>query len=270
MNQYFEDRWIESIRRLALGIECTDPLTRMRIGHPLIVRMDGVPEALPSWRRDPRTRPWDEADSLKTIRRKDSCRHIVLQRPGLTGPLAIRFEDREQRYVPRRIRIALPAPIGGGRQVRPALFPGAAYPLPAGVVGMRGRVTRSGAPLRWARVEARRVTDNVLVGRGQGDQHGEFVLILDAEASRGAELILPLRIRVTVFGPDTAPDPAAHAGSALDPLWDLPLEHATIDVAGAEVLAGERLPAGYVSRPGTIREVEFSWHGLVREEFDFS
>jgi hypothetical protein len=270
MNQFLESRFSESVRRLALGIECTDALLRMRVGMPIEVSMDGIPRPRPSHQRDPGGSRWDVQSVLEVIERHDSCRHVVLLRAGIEESVAIRIRDARQRYVARRIEVELPEPIGGGRAVRPALFPAAAYPLPAGAVGMRGRIERDGAPMRWARAEARRATDDVLVGRAHGDQHGEFVLLLQPEASRGADLILPLQVRVTVFGPGTAPDPEAVEGSAIDPLWDLPMEDAAIGAGGEETLRGERLPAGYVSRPNSSREVEFGWHGLVREEFDFS
>jgi hypothetical protein len=60
------------------------------------------------------------------------------------------------------------------------------------------------------------------------------------------------------------------AGADVDPLWDLPLEEADLTAAGEAVLGGRVLPAGYVSRPNSIRDVQFSWNGLVRSEFDFS
>ncbi|MQA90391.1 MAG: hypothetical protein GEU90_09155 [Gemmatimonas sp.] len=270
MNEFLPAHYVESIQRLALGIECTDPLIRSRIGWPVRVTRDGSPFPIPSWKRDPDASRWEVPTVLEVLPRSDSCRHAVLLKSTTAEPIGLRIVDRSQRFVPRRLSIRLDEPIGGGRRVRPALFPGAAYPIPPGAVGVRGRILRNGEPMRWARAEARRTTDDVLVGRGFGDEHGEFVLVLEAEAGRGADLILPLTVTVIVFGPDVEADPDDFPDAAIDPLWDLPVEEAVIGPIGEEVLAGERLPAGYVSRPGSTRDVEFSWHGFVREEFDFS
>lgn len=270
MNEFLEDGWVESVRRLALGIELTDPLLRSRIGWPVEVSLDGPPKPRPSWQRSPPLSTWAGAMPASVLERHDSCRHVLLLNGAIDGPVAIRVQDRTQRFVPRRLGIEMPGPIGGGRRVHPALYPGATYPLAAGVVGLRGRIQRDGLPLRWARAEARRTTDDLVVGRAHGDEHGEFLLLLTSESSRGAALTLPFRARVTVFGPDVPPDPGADPVAAMDPLWDLPLEEVALGPAGDTVLAAEELPDGYVSRPGSTAEVEFSWHGLVREEFDFS
>jgi hypothetical protein len=152
--------------------------------------------------------------------------------------------------------------------IRPALFPGAAYPLPAGAVGCRGRVTQvaDGAPLRWARVLAER-GDGTVVGRAHGDENGEFLLLLNSAVVVGADLALPLAATVTVFGPGVPPSPSP-GDPADDPLWDLPLEAADDTGFGEQVLAGEVEPDGYVA--GSVRTVEFGLDGLRSEEFDFS
>lgn len=270
MNEILASRWSESVRRLALGIEPTDPLIGSRIGQRVDVTLDGTPWPLPRRLRDPGASPWEEPTVLTRVDRHRSCRYAILQGPAVEDPVALRFEDPTQRYVPRRLLVRLPDPIGTGRRVRPTLHPGAAYGLPAGAVGVRGRIVRDGEPLRWARAEARRSVDDVLVGFAHGDQHGEFLLVLDQAASRGADLILPLEVEVTVLGPDTAPDPDDFPDADTDPLWDLPVEEVDLTVGAEEVLAGRTRPGGYASRPGSIRTVMLSWHGLVREEFDFS
>jgi hypothetical protein len=245
VNQVLDAAWSETLHRLALGIEPADPLRASRIGFPVEVAVEGG----------------------RTIGRRDSCRHALLFRPGLAGPLPLRFSDWARRYVPRRLNVALAAPPEAGRIVRPALFPGAAYDVPAGAMGIRGTITRGGAPMRWARAEARRTTDGAVVGRAHGDDRGEFVLLVSADAVVGAELLLPVRVRVRVFGPDAAPVPPPAAAD--DALWDLPLEEAPL--AGADaVLAGEALPPGYATRPNAEREVELGLDGLGSEAFDFS
>jgi hypothetical protein len=270
VNEFLDSSWDELVSRMALGIEPTDPLFGSRIGQRVQVALDGIPWLTPPHLRDHAAPPWELQTVLETVARRDTCRHVLVAGPEVEDPVDLRFQDPTQRYVPRRLRIRLPAPIGSGRQIRPALFPGAAYGPPAGSMGLRGRILRGGAPMRWARVEARRVVDDLLVGVAHGDEHGEFLLVLDPAASRGADLILPIEVTVTVFGPDVAPDPAAVADADADPLWDLPLEEADLTVAADGVLAGRTLPPGYASRPNSIRDVQFSWNGLVREQFDFS
>lgn len=267
-NEFLASRWDERVTRLALGIEPTDALRRSRIASPLEVAADGVPYPQPRALRDPRAGPWDEADVLRRVQRRDTCRFVLTLKPGTAGPLDLRFLDRMQRFVPRRLSIHLPDPVGGGRVVRPALFPGAAYPLPAGALGVRGRVLRGGEPLRWARVEARRLSGGDVVGRAHGDEHGEFLLLLEPAAATGAELPRPLRVRIAVFGPDEPPDPEEATDPGVDPLWDLPLEEAELDGGGAAALDGTRLPDGY--REGVSREVVIGLGGPGREEFDFS
>lgn len=267
-NEFLAPRWDELVARLALGIEPTDPVRRSRIAWPLEVAADGVPYPAPRHLRDPRSGPWDEADVLRRVERRDSCRFVVTLRDGMEGPLELRFLDRGQRFVPRRLRIHLPDPAGGGRIVRPALFPGAAYPVPTGALGVRGRVLRGGEPMRWARVEATRLSGGAVVGRAHGDEHGEFLLLLEPAAAAGAELPRPLRVRVAVFGPDEPPDPDDAPDPAADPLWDLPVEEALLDGSGAGALEGTHLPGEY--REGVSREVVIGLGGPGREKFDFS
>jgi hypothetical protein len=270
VNEFLSTKFVERVDRLALGLEPWDTMRGSRVPHSLDVVIDGVPYAPPRHLRDPKGGPWYVADLLERIPRHASCRHVLVYRTGLTDPLDLQLVDRNHRYVPRRLRIRLPDPVESGRVCRPALFPGAAYSLSAGVLGVRGRVSRGGAPMRWARVEASRTGDGTIVGRAHGDHHGEFLLLLDARAAVGAELSFPIGVDVTVFGPGTAPVPEPGAGAELDRLWDLPLEEAQISALGERVLSGEELPAGYVSLPNSSREVEIVPGGPVREEFDFS
>ncbi len=260
-NEFLAPVWDEFATRLALGIEPADALRNSRIGRPVEVAADGVPYPAPGGA--PR-------DVLRRLGRRNTGRFAIALHDGLAGPVDLRFLDRTQRFAPRRLRILLPDPVGRGRIVRPALFPGAAYDVPTGALGLRGRVLRGGAPMRWARVEARSVPGGEPVGRAHGDAHGEFLLLLAPGAAIGADLPRPLRVRVTIFGPDTAPDPDDAPDAAADPLWDLPLEAADLTAAGAATLTGTRLPDGYVSRPGSTREVVVGLEGLGREEFDFS
>src|SRR5690606_9630870 len=121
---------------------------RMRIGTPLQVTRDGIPHPTLSHLAGPGVNRWHQPNVLEVIERHDSCRHVLLLRDGIAESVSIRITEGWQRFVPRRIGIELPDPIGRGRAVRPALFPGAMYGVPAGAVGMRGRIERDGAPMR--------------------------------------------------------------------------------------------------------------------------
>lgn len=255
--------------RLGLGIEPADAVTGGRIAHPLTVAVDGVPLPPTRLRRDPGASPWTPQDVLERLPRTHACRYRLLLRPGLPPELPVRLWDDSRRHVPRRLEAAMlnvlhtpPAPWG--RIIRPALFPGAAYGVPAGSVGCRGTVTRGGVPLRWARVEAR--VDGVVVGRAHGDDRGEFLLLLGPGAATGPDLAFPIQATVTVFGPDPPPPPGPD--QALDPLWDLPLE--VVPPAGAGgVLAGTLHPPGY--RAAAVpRVVSFGPDGLRGEPFVFT
>lgn len=267
-NSFLPPRWDELVTRLVLGLEPTDPLRRSRIAVPLEVAADGVPHPLSRALRPAGAGPWDEHDVLRRVQRRDTCRFALTLRDGVGGPARLRFLDRSQRYVPRRLAIHLSDPLSGGRVVRPALFPGAAYPLPAGALGVRGRVLRDGAPMRWTRIEARRPGGGEVVGRAHGDALGEFLLLLAPEAATGAEMPRPLRVRIAVFGPDDPPEPPPGGEAGADPLWDLPLEEADLTGDGSAALEGARLPDGY--REGSSREVVIGLDGPGREEFDFS
>jgi hypothetical protein len=280
MNTLLPSRYDERIQRLALGIEPQDAARGGRTGLPVRVLMDRAPALVP---RDPTANPWEPSDGREAIARNDSCRHRLLLDARTRSPLDLRIVDAAQRFVPRRVSVELPvgsppasppAPPPGsppgsppearlaGRIIRPALFPGAAYPVPAGAVGCRGRVTwGDGQPLRWARVVAER-GDGTVVGRAHGDDRGEFLLLLGSATAVGADLTLPLGAVVTVLGP---PGPLS-GDPADDPLADLPLEAADDSDEGTAVLAGERDPDGYVALAS--RTVEFGLDGLRSEEFD--
>jgi hypothetical protein len=275
MNRFVADSFAENIQRLALGIEPIDAQRRLRIAHPVQVTFDSAPQGLPR----------------SVIERHDSCLHVLryfrladdlvemsIYDAGRRGParqvgfpilpagsVDLRFSDGARRYVPRRLSFPLltaaaadAPPFTPGRRIRrPSLFPGAAYDTSETSTGLRARVLRGGRPMRWARVEARLPGNNVLVGRAHGDDRGEFLLLLGANASPLSDLENPLSVTVTVFGPNVVPAPASPDLPGLDPLWDLPLEIASAPGTPDPVSAGETLPAGYVSTPTSTRDVEF-------------
>ncbi|HET6764774.1 MAG TPA: hypothetical protein VFH27_13910, partial [Longimicrobiaceae bacterium] len=79
-----------------------------------------------------------------------------------------------------------------------------------------------------------------------------------------------LEVRVDVYGPDAAPDPAAHPEWAVDPLWDLPVETVPLPGDPDDVSDGTALPAGYVVRAGSSRAVTLELGRFSSESFDFS
>jgi hypothetical protein len=265
-NLFVAARYDEFLTRLAVGIEPRDPLTGFRVPFALRVSVDGKP--LPPPRRPAPAAPWwDPDDGRERIPRSDTCRHVLVFRKGTKDPLGVRVADPSRRYVPRRLALRLPTPASTGRVVKPALYPGACYDVPAGALALRGRVKRGGEWMRWVRAEAVRTADAAVVGRAHGDERGEFLLLLEPAAVNTAELEIPVDLKVTVYGPDTAPDPSAHPESATDPLWDLPLEEVPLG-GGTDVLAGTALPAGY--REGAHDTVSFGPDGPASVEFVFT
>lgn len=219
---------------LAVGIEPVDPVRGGRPSHPVRIAVEGL---LP-----PR------------FERHDSRRHALRVQPGLAEEIDLRIDERRRRYVPRRLRLDL-AVLPQTR--RPALFPGAGYDYVPRTTGLRGRVTRAGEPLRWARVEARLPGTDTLVGRAHGDDRGEFLLLIAPEAAPFAELTDPLQVAVSVFGPATAPVPDPPGIELEDPYWDLPLEPLAAPGGPDPIADGETLPAGYVATDDSPRVIAF-------------
>lgn len=95
-----------------------------------------------------------------------------LATPGLTSAV-VRVGDERRRYVPRRF--VLPP----GTTSRVALFPGAGFGPHGGTTGLRGEVVdQAGTTVPWARVVARHPTSHRVTGRADGDDRGEFLLLL--------------------------------------------------------------------------------------------
>lgn len=274
MNLFVEERFDESIQRLALGIEPIDALRDRRVGLPLQVAIDRSPPVSPL--------PW--------VRRHDSCVFVVLYRKEINEPaprphLDVRITDapheapmrssrgsrpvasplrQARRWVPRRIRYpilaenAADASPATHRIRRPSLFPGAAYDLPEATTGIRGRVLRGGKPMRWVRVQVQDQGSGRVVGRAHGDDRGEFLLALSPDAGPVGDLVDPISLRLIVFGPGAAPGPPAPPSlPAEDLLWDLPLEVAPAPGIADTVSDGVDLPPGYRASAGGPITVAF-------------
>lgn len=241
MNQFVESRYVEGIHRLALGLEPLDAALGGRIAHPINVIFPEKLQGLP--------RP--------DLERHASCLHVLRYQPGVKDKVNLRFFEESRRFVPRQIEypiltIAQADALNYRNRVRrPVLFPGAAYDSVSLSTGIRGRVERNGKPLRWVRVEARLAPNGAVIGRAQGDDRGEFYLLLSSAASPAHDLTDPLKVRLEVFGPAADPTPANPELPSLDKFWDLPAEVAAVlDPAQPDVdsvSAGTVLPVDYVS-----------------------
>lgn len=256
MNELLPQRFAENVHRLALGLELIDAARGQYLPFPVEIRLEGT---LVMRRRYP-------------IERHDSGRHVLLYRPGLNTHAVVRCLDDARRYVPRRLRIPLPDfeadpdPPLGQRSRRPALFPGAAYDVAETSTGLRGRVRRGTAPLRWARIEATRPDSSLVVGRAFGDDRGEFLLLIASEAMQVGDLITPLPIEVTAFGPAVPPPLPPADVIASDPLWDVPLEQVPDPALPDTVSTGATLPAGYTA--STSRVVNFVPGRIISSEIE--
>jgi hypothetical protein len=255
MNQFLPSRYVETIERLALGIEPMDALHARPLSYELQVEHEA---SLAGLRRPP-------------VERHTSNRYALRYQPGVTTPLDLRFFDLSERVyspehdrrriVPRRLRIPIlsladvetqelteaqaankNAKDFKRRVRRPVFFPGAAYDFTATATGLRGRVIRDGQPMRWARVVATLASTSVVVGRAHGDDRGEFLLLINSAVTTGGATPKPLRIDVSVVGPATAPAPPVPDTEKLDPLWDLPLEILAAPGINDAVATGEQLP----------------------------
>lgn len=281
-NEFLSSRYVEVIERLALGIEPIDSQRAGRLGYPLQVQHEATILGLP--------RP--------QIERHTSNRYALRYQLGITTPLHLRFfdsatpryrpENDRRRIVARRFTIPIltlaeveaqektdadaahtQARDFKRRIRRPVFFPGAAYDFSATTTGLRGRVTRAGLPMRWARVVATLDGSDVVVGRAHGDDRGEFLLLINVNVTTGSAVPNPLGIKVTVSGPKDVlvPDPANLP--ELDPLWDLPVE--TLANPGAADLSatGEKLPWGDADRTEVARVVDFTVGKCLTGEPDF-
>ena len=248
MNEVVPSRFIEQVKRLAVGFEPIDAMHRLR-AHPVEIGVDAAALSLP--------RP--------TIDRHATGRHVLLYSPKLTSPVDVRITDPSARFVPRRLRIPILTPAlaetqpQGQRVRRPTLFPGAAYDV-MDATGVRGRVMRDGKPMRWARVEARG-TGGAVVARAHGDHRGEFLLLVGPGAGPVGDIQPPLTLDLTVMGPAVVPVPSTPDRPDVDPLWDLPLELAALPGAPDPVSAGEQVPANYTA--ATTQQVDLTLGKLL-------
>lgn len=238
---------LQVLHRLALGVEPIDALRRLPIGSRLRVGREVT--RVPGRRRvggvlDPLARRAD-----LPLEANGTGRFKLRHGSDVGATVIVRIDDPTRGYVPRRFQVPLwtlaevDAPAGpyipvGSRLLRPSLLPGSAYPVPPGTTGVRGRIARSGQPVRWARVEALG-PGGLVVGRAHGDERGEFLLVIATTGTLTPPPPPTLDVQLVMYGPPgEPPDPALEriVRSSAPPLpgdLDNPL------------LRGESVPPGY-------------------------
>lgn len=267
-------------QRLALGVRPLDALSGRLAGG--LVRIEIEPH-LPHPGVGPGAaycEPQVPGRSPRMLCRHPSGRYALLYQPGLTDSIHLRLHDHVRRYIPRRLDVPLlteaevmtreAAGTGAdlNRRARaPVLFPAAAYPVHPRDTGLRGRVLRDGAPMRWALVEA--IVPNSdpeqVLARTRTDDRGECLLLLPATAGEGAELPVAVTLRVVISGPPAAPVPADPDLPGRDPLWDLPLEQLAGDSAPDPVADGTAIPAGWRRSDTAPRDISFTLGRILTE-----
>jgi len=273
MNQFLPDKYVETVHRLALGIEPIDAHRRRRLSYPLQVAYYPTPPDL--------LRP--------TIQRHSSNLFAVRYQREIAQQFNLQFFDSarhaykpeydRRRVVPRRLLIPILSlnDVESQEKInkkaftrrirRPAFFPGAAYDFSPTATGLRGRVVRNSQPMRWARVVATLVGETLIVGHAHGDDRGEFLLLINAQAATGSALPNPLRITVTVSGPTPVLTPDPPNLAVTDPLWDLPIETLADPGDDDPVATGVVLPANYTA--SVSRDIEFPLGKCLSEEPEF-
>lgn len=260
MNRFAPARYSETVHALALGVEPVDAAREQPMLMPVMLTHDDRPlgHRRQPFQRHPSNRQVLLYDGYYT----PQARNVDLRLFDQTEPLYSTEHDR-RRFVPRRLRIGLPAlataevTLPEARGCRPHLYPGAAYPVSDSVTGLRAQVMRAATallpsrPARWARVVAgvpaaqASLAQATVVGRAMCDERGEFLLLVRHEAA-AIDFSSTLSVRLFVFAaPEPVPPNAERPG--LDPLWDLPLETPASLADSDPVLRGEALPAGFAA-----------------------
>jgi hypothetical protein len=211
--------------------------------------------------------------------------YILRHRLDITPPAGppvteavIRLDDPARRYIPRRLRVPVwsrqrveepdsdpqATPISAAqRTVAPRLFPGSAYEPVVGTTGVRGRLRDSGqAPVPWPRVQAFGA-QNELLGTAQGDERGEFLLVLLSTGLIPPPAPSTLPIQLAFWAPDpNATQPQDQVLDELDPLRGLLIEDAVRrdpaappGAVNSQVLLGEAIPDGYQPAPVTANSL---------------
>jgi len=264
--------------RLALGVKWLDALTQLPADGPLTSELEAIgsrPLRQTCELRQPGHHALRWAGRLAALLKiaaedkvsappatpTDDQTNFVLRSFAQRAPAGVPYSRSQdpRRYVPRRVALTPiqtdgipPAALDNIRQGW--LWPGANYPLGAKTTAIRGRIRRGASMadaeiVPWARVTVS-LPANILaapdfanepqVGWGHGDDRGEFLVVLGANAvPGGATLPTSMPLRVWVFLPPVGAFDPDHA------LDSLPLEQAESDAIN-DVLRGIAPPPGYV------------------------
>ncbi len=255
--------------RLALGI---DPYDAVLGGAPRLPLCIALERGLPH-QQVPRPRGQPRGAQPHWLTGHATGRFVLSYFPGSGTHADLRIaEARTTRiYQPRRLRVpllsetaaAVQDSAGGAilanRVRRVALMPGAAFPV-TGATGLRVRILRGDAPLRWAHAELRERNPGTgatrTVAHGRSDDRGELVLLLPPEAVQAGELPATHPLEIALFAPAVAPVPATADLPSQDPLWDLPLESVSGPGPEDPVAAATQPPSGFVESAASV-EVPF-------------
>ncbi|GAA1996236.1 hypothetical protein [Microbacterium pumilum] len=195
------------LHRLALGIVVRDAVTDAAVTSSLRVGWEASGHLLP---RDA-TDDWPCVD-FETV---GGGRYRLRDTPRRPALLTVRVNDPSRRYVSRRLSVQLwshdeltdPLPANHiavrSRTLQVWLWPGAAHPLPPGTTAIRGRVVRNGRAVPWTRVSGIGPTGTA-IGRGHGDDRGEFIIRLSDTSQNPVQSSVP--VRVIVRGPTSTPE----------------------------------------------------------------
>lgn len=252
------------LHRLALAIECRDALSNRPVNTSVDVRYRRLATATqptPGWR--PLARNGNARFTLRHAIPDDPSRPL--------RQLEIAVDDPSRRYVPRRFIVTPwtyadvrdPAPFvdPSARLLRLWLRPGSAYAFPRTTTVVRGRVTRDGQPVRWARVEG--TTPTSVAGWAHADDRGEFVLVVTDpgyDPIRDSPRTLLVTLEVTARGdpPPPAkspePDPKDRSADLLSEVIARPSNPPAAAELDNLVLRGETVPAGYVANHETAEQ----------------
>ncbi len=285
MNTFLPSRYVERTLRGAVALQLWDGVRDARLPGTADVVIEREDAALPQWSLDQAIGEPDDVDAegryrfpKRPTRQRAVNLHAVLYPqplpPGRPAPppkvaFEVRVVDTRGQYIPRRLRLPIPAapdPDDAGQPLlrirRAALFPAAPYDLVSGSTGIRGRVTLANQPARWARVvvpASSGVATDPPRAVAHGDEKGEFLLIVPASViptlSATSTFSLPLTI-----GVPPALTPAGELAIKRDRISDVPLE--TIGPAQAiagssparpaldRVAMGWTIPAAYTAQSG--------------------
>lgn len=240
------------LHRLALGLVVRDVVTDRGTTGALRVGWEASGHLLPHHHRD----EWPCVD----LERMGGGRFRLRATPRRPDLLTVRLSDPSRRYVPRRLGVTLwphaalvdPLPANfvavAARTLPVWLFPGAAYPVSPGTTAVRGRVTRQGIPLPWARVSAVD-SGGAILGRAHGDDRGEFLLLI-ADTNQN-----PLQSSVTVSLVVRAQGGPPAAAPLPEPPVEPVVRPSNPPVSGDldnPLLRGRSAPAGYLPNTAVV------------------